>query len=629
MTKFFEVTSVSATHIYHSALELSPLSSVVRRLYHHRRISPSARVVIGTPDSWNPSIVIPNQDHPYESCTWSPCGQFIAAQTQEIVEVRDPLTSELLSTYQHTKPNHQLIGPLAYSPDGRSICCVSDTNIIIWDIQTGGVANEIECDDILGSLISLVWSLDGRSIGVVLIGDNTSWTVVKYDVSSGGALRHTLCSADKPHLWAHDKFFQVLTTTRNWRGELASNKAYTLDIFEVGPALTQVKSFHISEAWGFIIKSFSPISHHVSMVSYERLLIIGNQSLVHSLDAKEVSGFHCFSPDGNLFAASFQEGVHVWKYTRGDPSPDYTPWREFSYHGWPPDNPRLQFSPTSSSISGHFTDVLQVWRLDDPPAVPIASREQYTIFSPQGAYIVTAQPRGGTVTITNPIPQTSPRFIDTGTTILGLALTGDILWVVGSETIVAWRLTEEGVVDGVFNNRRASPSDRIWTISPIGGPPSPKFSVEGRVGFVALNKVFIYTFHARTGEGVMSTSEQPPSRWYNLEDTSRGRYHLRYDKPSWHDGPSEDTRPISQTTLREGWMDGPEGKHMLWLPVEWRTRGGYAKWFHGIATLQLELPGEELIVVSSGWNPPLLRSLDDVQNESHSRSLVRSTAASL
>lgn len=42
---FFELICVSATHIYHSALELSPLSSVVRKLYYRRRSIPFPRVV--------------------------------------------------------------------------------------------------------------------------------------------------------------------------------------------------------------------------------------------------------------------------------------------------------------------------------------------------------------------------------------------------------------------------------------------------------------------------------------------------------------------------------------------------------------------------------------------------------
>jgi len=156
------------------------------------------------------------------------------------------------------------------------------------------------------------------------------------------------------------------------------------------------------------------------------------------------------------------------------------------------------------------------------------------------------------------------------------------------------------------------------------GTISPEFSVVGQAGFIAFNG-FIYAYHAGTGEGVEHIQEplQPPDHWYSLEDVSRGRYHLRYDEFGRHDAPSEGI-PISQTTLREGWVDGPEGKHLLWLPIEWRMRGGYAMWFRD--TLQLELPGG-LVVVNTHWNPPLLQPVDGV-NESRGRPLMRSIAAS-
>jgi hypothetical protein len=54
VTKFFEPINVSATHIYHSALELSPLSSIVRRLYYHQRHTPFPRVA-----GWNPRFMGP------------------------------------------------------------------------------------------------------------------------------------------------------------------------------------------------------------------------------------------------------------------------------------------------------------------------------------------------------------------------------------------------------------------------------------------------------------------------------------------------------------------------------------------------------------------------------------------
>ena len=61
------------------------------------------------------------------------------------MEIRNQLTLELITTLHPTETIPHLKGPLAYSPDGRSIACTSDTAIIIWDVQTGGVAKEIKC----------------------------------------------------------------------------------------------------------------------------------------------------------------------------------------------------------------------------------------------------------------------------------------------------------------------------------------------------------------------------------------------------------------------------------------------------------------------------------------------------
>jgi len=78
-------------------LELSPLSSIVRKLYYHRRRTPLPRVVIGTADLWDESVHISDVSA-YKSYTWSQCGRFITAPSDEGVEIRDALSSELVST---------------------------------------------------------------------------------------------------------------------------------------------------------------------------------------------------------------------------------------------------------------------------------------------------------------------------------------------------------------------------------------------------------------------------------------------------------------------------------------------------------------------------------------------------
>ena len=102
VTKFFEVINVSAAHIYHSALELCPVSSIIRKLYYHCRITRSPKIAIGILDSWDPTIAISGKHDYQELCTWSPCGRFVAAQTRQAVEIRNQLTLELITILQPT-----------------------------------------------------------------------------------------------------------------------------------------------------------------------------------------------------------------------------------------------------------------------------------------------------------------------------------------------------------------------------------------------------------------------------------------------------------------------------------------------------------------------------------------------
>ena len=546
-------------------------------------------------------MAIPNKDRFYRSCAWSLCGRFIATQTQEVVEVRDSFTFELLSSLQSTKLTSPLTGPLAYSPDGRSLCCASNTAIVIWDIQTGGVANEIKYDGGLDRL--LVWSLDGGMIcGIVRESD--VWTAVTYCVVSGRTLsRGILSSVDKLYLWTYNKSFRVMTT-------IYHDKGCTIGIFEVWPTLTLIQKFNTGEQGDFQIGSFSPTFCCIS-ISISSPQIPQKNGSLHILDLRrsndllyEIGSFdsHCFSSDETLFAASLKNNIHIWKRT---PS-CYTLWKKFPSQHWSSNSRCLQFSPTSLSILGHFRDILRVWDLGDRPFAFATDRKRHTIFSPRGTYIIDAHRQESTITITNLLSQSPPQFIDTDTTISGLALTGNILLVISSEKIVAWRLTEEGAVEGVFGKRRAGHGDSIWTISPMRGIISPEFVVRGQVGFITLNGVLTRAYHTGTGEGfecIPGPIQFPDftDRWYNLEDTSRGRYHLHYHEPGLCDSPPEDTRPISRATLQKGWVDGPEGKYWLWLPVEWRMAD--VKWFYDAMTLQFEFPGGELIVVSSSWSP--------------------------
>ena len=579
VTTFFEPINISAAHIYHSALELSPVSSIARKLYYHRHTTPFPKIVVGLISSWDWSIVVSSIDYCESSVAWSPCGQFVVVQTKEAVEIRDALSFELVSTLRPTKPTSQLTGTLAYSPDGRSLACTCTTTIIIWDIQTGEVAKELQYDKPFSD--SLVWSSDGRTIGTI-VWDQTTHTLVvdRSDVASGTLSSTTLQSRYKPHLWAHGGSFRVMTTARD-------GEACTVDILEVGSALTKAESFSIRLGEGdYRIESFSPTTYHISLENSEKLLVLDIRNSEVLLDEAGNFDAHRFSPDGRSFAASRLENFYTWKCDNGH----YLPERDFPTLAGSCSN--LLFSPSSSSILGNLREILKIWRLDGPSVDSTIYSHQLATFSRSGTYIATTCLRESTVTTSNFFSPTPSQYIDTDIEILGLGLTNNVLLVVGSEVVMAWVLTEEGLVDGGFGNRRAGRGDSIWTVPiPRCGSQDPEFSIEGETGIIKSDGKILHVYNTTTGEVLepAQTLLRLSGPWYSLVDIMKARRHL-YDG-SVGDAPPRDNWKPSTSALKEGWMKDREGRHLMWLPFEMRRVGwNEMEWFPDIATIQLAVP---------------------------------------
>jgi len=125
VTTLFEVISQSVPHIYHSALQLVPPSSMIRELYGHQSCSAISKVVNGITaleDSCMASVRVE-----ISSGIWSPCGQFVATYRgprDSIVEVRDANTLEVVSTLE--PPAHHfehLLGSASFSAGGHLLAC--------------------------------------------------------------------------------------------------------------------------------------------------------------------------------------------------------------------------------------------------------------------------------------------------------------------------------------------------------------------------------------------------------------------------------------------------------------------------------------------------------------------------
>src|ERR1700753_2168890 len=101
---FFEVIDTSAPHIYHSALLLSPRTSITHKMYK-QHISPFVRVVQGVPVSWEPVVATASFNNFLEEAVWSPCNRFIAVVNCLSVQVLDAVTFSQLGIFEHSSGN--------------------------------------------------------------------------------------------------------------------------------------------------------------------------------------------------------------------------------------------------------------------------------------------------------------------------------------------------------------------------------------------------------------------------------------------------------------------------------------------------------------------------------------------
>lgn len=125
VTEFFKVINKSGTHIYHSALQLAPQSSIIWKLYHQQIYSPVSKVVTGIPTTWDFCSASADCPRKVTALVWSPCGQFIAITFGHSLQVWDSNTLEKVSILE--PPSDLSITFPAYptfSSDGHLLACL-------------------------------------------------------------------------------------------------------------------------------------------------------------------------------------------------------------------------------------------------------------------------------------------------------------------------------------------------------------------------------------------------------------------------------------------------------------------------------------------------------------------------
>jgi len=604
----FEVISTSARHIYHSAISVSPQTSIVRKLYK-QHIHPLARVVRRLPISWGPNFATVT-DHLVVTAVWSSCSRFIAVERLENTGVLDGATLERLHTFKHPWSED---GWSSLSPDGRSLTRISgrDNRPTTWDLQTGGQisATPLALDPPPLSHHSFVhpWyfssahSMDGKIVAFAYrdLTNDAVTGISTYNLISGTHVYSHHASEGRiiAPIWTHGELLRF-----------AAVKPGSITIWEVGftseHALAEIESLPAPDDTGSRDHLFLPTLSRLAFILDKSVLIWDardSKILLNFVDSGRHGGLS-FSPDGRFFACgSYGQGVHLWE----ESPTGYVLHQKLvsrSAHGWI----RPVLSPDGESIITSNFGETQLWHttgpIDPPPSVPPqpANRTEFVLaFSPDKSFIVTGRYGGNIATIVDLKSGDLRLMIDTGMAVCGLGVTGSTAIVVGEGKIVTWNLPAG---DRVLN-AEANIHDSVRTIVFDHPPPPP-----GRLRFASISPDFnhlaitreedggggVDIYDASTGKhlfGIPTRYVTGPwftrdgrEVWCDLRsqkiimgggsDVIRVERLEDDDPPGGHLWESAHGHEITD----DGWILDSRKKRVMWMPHHWRVSRWYRIW---------------------------------------------------
>jgi WD40 repeat protein len=175
--RFFDAIELSASHIYESALPLSPSSSLVRALYLDQELTNVNFSIID--HMWDACIRTIRFQRGVYSAVFSHKDDFVAIGEAGVVEIFGAATGQRRATLM---TNYDVTS-LSFSPDDNILVSggwSDDAKVDVWDLRTGGHIGTLKGH--IGGIRSIEFSPRGNMIATSS-GDHTVqiWNVFSLD----------------------------------------------------------------------------------------------------------------------------------------------------------------------------------------------------------------------------------------------------------------------------------------------------------------------------------------------------------------------------------------------------------------------------------------------------------------
>ena len=626
VTGYFEIISASSPHIYHSALTVTPMDSIVRKLFESHA-HPFIRIVHGRLMPWGASTVATTCRGPLESAAWSPCDRFIAITCYggNTVDILDPATFQRLQILEFPQDIPTDYRTVIFSPDSRILThlgchrtdgSIGELSVVSWDLQTGGVTSVIRQGVVArtrsSETHSAAYSASGKMIGVVCCGYFKNSMLCIYDVISG-ALVHSMSTIGP-------REFSTPTWTHGDSLRFATFDATIITVWEVG-FTSGAKSIEVEMALpppvDFYRTDLEDTQFHSALC---RLAIVFPGGVLVVWDVRNSrklldcadDNFHprmSFSSDGHFFACStIGSNIHLWKE-----SPAGYILRGILTSGIGYPTPFL--SRNGESIVMFGGHVIQLSRTKDftipPPGTltrgPHLTKNFILEFSSDGMSAVVAMQGDNTATILNLKSGVSQLTLDAGMEVYGLGLIGNTVVVIGVSKVIVWNLPAGDHVPGTCVGVEGS----SWTINlsnpPDFTPTSASISPDFR-HIAHSDRSHLYVYGASTGEILWKESARGHAHRFSPDGYDIWYVDIRGNAEVWRvRGGRDKLEPlVDMEDPPEGypwgsscgyritddwWILGPDGKRLLMLPPPWQSYPVQRVWKgRFLALLHAELP---------------------------------------
>jgi len=350
LLEHFNTIQNSPSHIYHSALPLSPSSSWLYK-YYSTDLSFTVKVVKGLPAEWGMCFRSVLLDTPTR--TLSCCNNTVAIGSKPgdiiILDTITGIQTAVLSG--HT----DWVTCVTFSSDGTSLVSGSfDQTVKLWDVQTGGVVKTFS------GHTHWVWSVSISAGYTVIASGSRDGTIRLWDIQT----KECKCFIEQNY-YPHHTIFSPTNPQH-----LISTSSTKLLQWDINGNQTNPPSngSHIA---------FSPDG--TQFVScYKPIVTVQNSDsgeiVARFQIAKGNAQCCCFSLDGRLVAVAAGSTVYIWDITNSNPHLVETFIGHADYIS------SLIFSSPSTLISASVDNSVKFWQISassidpamtDPESTPI------------------------------------------------------------------------------------------------------------------------------------------------------------------------------------------------------------------------------------------------------------------